>query len=384
MSKPFSKNFWLFLLVSLAAGLTAGILGTTIARIYINGGASSTYYPSEINLSHLNANNSGLVIQDAKKVVVNQDVKITETINNIKPVLVGIFKEIPVGKSGSVTPDYYKLDEPLFIGLIITADGWVAAPLPADLKGDFKFKNYVAITSDRQVYKLDKLAARKEATDDLLIFHLTGASSLSVKKIVPRSELTLGQTLLVVKNFSTVWPTTLDSLVKTSGILSSDRLQAKISLAQPTEQKLNNAFVFNLAGDLVALINPLEQVIPAFTYDLAWQSLVRQNPVVRPYLGVNYLDLSVAKVPTLNFNKGALLISPTNTPAVIKDSPAAQAGLRAGDIITWVNNQELNSSNDLADLLANFQAGDKITLTYWRTNEEKVSEIKLGELKYEN
>ncbi|MFA5184214.1 MAG: PDZ domain-containing protein [Patescibacteria group bacterium] len=373
-------NLWPVISIALLCSAVAGICGALVSRVYLWPDFSSPF-SSEVNLSNLNANNSGLVIRDPKTVVVNQDVKITETINNIRPVLVGIFKELATTSPLAIgqKTDYYKLDEPLFVGLIITADGWVMALVPADLKEDFRAQDYVAISSDRKVYHIDKLADPKDQAGAPLIFHLADANNLPVKKIVPRADLVLGGSLLIVKDGQTIRPTTLTALTKTPRILSSDRLNARLSLADAGDD-FNNSFVFDLAGNLAAVMAD-DEVIPAFSYSAAWSVLAAGGDSRPIYLGVNYLDLSTTKHQTINLDKGAWLYPTATSAAVIKGSPAEAAGLQAGDVITWVNNQEIGAASDLADLLATYKPGSVITLTYRREGVEKSAEIKLGELK---
>jgi len=374
------RSFWIIIAVAVVCGLSAGILGEIITRVYILKDFSSAF-SSEVNLSNLNANNSGLIIRDPKKVVVNQDLKVAETVNNIRPVLVGLFKEVATSSLAvsSDKTDYYKLDEPLFVGLIITSDGWVMALAPAEFKNNFKFKNYIAIGSDRRVYRIDKLANLKNLPGDPLVFHLAGAANLPVKKIISRAELTLGESLLAIGAWDSVWPTTLNSLVKMPTVLSSDALNVRLSLAEIGS--LNNSFVFDLAGNLAAIITADQEIIPAFSYNSAWSVLATGGKSKRPYLGVNYLDLSLVKSLSLDLDKGAWLYPSATQPALVKDSPAALAGLKVGDVITWVNNQKIEAGIDLADLIAAHQPGDVITLTYWRAGAEKSVELKLGELK---
>jgi len=373
-----SNNFWLPLIITIVCGLAAGILGESLSRNYILGESSPLSGAGEVNLSTLNANDSGLVIRDAKKVVVNQDVKITEAISSVRPILVSVFKEIPeLAKTDSRNPGYYKLDEPLFVGLVITSDGWVIAATD-EAEKDLKAKSYVAISGDKQLYKIDKFSKLTNSSDNLLIFHLTGAANLPVKKIVARSELSLGQTLLVIDGFNSVWPTTLTSLIKTPAVLSSDYLNAHLSLAGSDNNDFKNSFVFNLSGDLVAIVSADNKVVPAFSYNSAWQSLFQKEAIGLPYLGVNYLDLSAIKTTAVSLTKGAWLYSAGGQLAVVKGSPAETAGLQSGDIITWVNNQELDASHDLADVLSGYKAGDSVILTYSRAGTEREVSVKLG------
>lgn len=51
---------------------------------------------------------------------------------------------------------------------------------------------------------------------------------------------------------------------------------------------------------------------------------------------------------------------------VVKDGPAEKAGLKAGDVIQKVNGEKISSPEDLMDVLANFEAGDVVTVEYLR------------------
>jgi membrane-associated protease RseP (regulator of RpoE activity) len=203
-----------------------------------------------------------------------------------------------------------------------------------------------------------------------------------------RADLSSGQSLLIINNPVVAWPATLISLQKVSGALadssgvrSSDSFAGQL-VVSALGGPFKNSLIFDLAGNLTALINADSNITPAFTYSSYWQGLINPNASVgRPSLGVNYLDLSVSSPVGLNFSTGALLYPTATQPAVLKNSPAQVAGLVAGDIITWVNNQEVNASNDLADLIANYQPGDKITLTYHRAGADYLVDVKLGEAK---
>jgi hypothetical protein len=381
-SRP-DRSFWIIISVALLGGLAAGILGEIFTRTYLVSDFSA--FSSNVNLSNLNANNSGLIIPNAKTVVVNQDVKTAEAINNIRPVLISIFKALPAGATSTATTGsklgYYPLDQPLFIGLIITSDGWVAALAPSDIKTNFKEQNYVAIGSDRQTYKIDKVKDFSALPGNLLVFHLAGATNLSVKKIIARSDLSLGESLLIIHGLNTAQPTTLVSLTRGSEILNSDTLNAGLILTDSSSSNLANSFVFDLAGNLAAVILDNQQIVPAFSYNAAWSNLSQKTLSQAPYLGVNYLDLSLIKTTALTADKGAWLFASSTQPAVVKGSPAQQAGLQAGDIITWVNNQQIDANDDLGDVLATYNAGDTVTLVYTRAGAEKTVNVKLGALK---
>lgn len=376
----FKNHFGLIVLVIICS-LVAGFCGEILTRVYLLQDFSVPYLSTDINLADLNSNRSNLIIRDARKVVVSQDLKINETVASLKPSLISIFKETASSSPENIKPSYYKLDEPLFVGLAITADGWVAASVPAELKTTFATKGFVAVSSERRLYKIDQIAEFKNLPGDLVFFHLVGVTNLAVKKVAPRSELSLGQTALVINGFDKAILTSWSSFQKTPAVLSSDSVNARLALSSEPTADLKNSFVFNLAGDLVAVIGANQEIIPAFSYNAYWQSFLQKTKVTRPYFGVNYLDLSVVKTAAISLDKGAWLYPTATEAAVVKGSPAQIAGLKAGDVITWINNQEVNATTDLADIIATFNPGDTVTVTYLRGSTQQEAEVKLGELK---
>ncbi len=378
------------ILVAFICGFIAGVAGEIITRVYILNDYSIPYFYNEVNLDDLNYNRPGLIIRDAKKVVVNHDVKVAETINSIRPSLVGIYKNLGVnGTSATSSPatpatttalvnlEYYKLDEPIFIGLIVTSDGWVAASLPEALEKTFNIKDYVAITADKKIYQLEQISTLKDLPGDLFFFRLAAVNNLTVRKITDQSEISLGQSVLAINDFNNAFLTSISSFRKSTALLSSDSLNARFSLANDLGDEFKNSFVFDIAGNLVAVISANKEIVPAFSYTRYWQSLLQNGTVTQPFLGVHYLDLSTLKVLGLNMEKGAWLKSGENLPAIIKNSPAELAGLKEGDIISWINNQEINTYNDLANIISGFNPGDTINITYLRNGEEKIINVKL-------
>jgi hypothetical protein len=376
--KTSNPNVWPLILAAVC-GLAAGISGELLTRAYFLGEAS---FPvgQELNLSDLNSNSSNLIIRDPKKVVVNQDIKVSETVSSVSASLVSIFKEGAEETGDPLTSDYYSLEDPLFSGLVMTSDGWALASLSADQREDFVANRYVALAYDRKSYVIDKVVAADDLPGDIVFFHLAKASNLPVRKVAARSDLSLGQSLLAIDADRDVWPTSLASFKRTPGVLSSESLTARLSFSDAAASEKNNSLVFNLAGDLAAMIDSEGEVIPAFAYDAYWREFWGEENLTRPFLGVNYLDLSLVSFTELSVYKGAL-IYPAGKVAVVKGSPADKADLQAGDIITWINNQEITAFNDLADTISQYEPGDKITVTYIRAGQEKAVDLQLGAAK---
>lgn len=65
---------------------------------------------------------------------------------------------------------------------------------------------------------------------------------------------------------------------------------------------------------------------------------------------------------------------------VQKGGAAADAGLRAGDIITRVGDAPITTITSLAEALAAEKPGQEVTVTYMRGNAKKTAKVKLGEI----
>jgi membrane-associated protease RseP (regulator of RpoE activity) len=83
------------------------------------------------------------------------------------------------------------------------------------------------------------------------------------------------------------------------------------------------------------------------------------------YLGVT--------VETVENDGGARLT------AVADDGPAAEAGLRAGDVVTEVDGEEVTSSLDLIRAVRQHEPDDRITVTYTRDGASADAEVTLSE-----
>ena len=67
--------------------------------------------------------------------------------------------------------------------------------------------------------------------------------------------------------------------------------------------------------------------------------------------------------------------------AVIPGSPADKAGLIENDIILEMNGQKIDTENTLADLIAEKQVGDEVTLKMWHKGDTKEVKVRLEERK---
>jgi serine protease Do len=143
---------------------------------------------------------------------------------------------------------------------------------------------------------------------------------------------------------------------------------------------------FDLKGEVVgvntAIYSPsggsvgIGFAIPAATVQKVIAQLENGGEVVRGWLGVAIQPIGrdIADGLGLKEARGAL-VSQTQP-----DTPAAKAGLKAGDAILAVDGRPVKDSRDLARLVAGYAPGSKVDLTVFRNGAEQKLTVELGRM----
>ena len=93
------------------------------------------------------------------------------------------------------------------------------------------------------------------------------------------------------------------------------------------------------------------------------------------FLGVQIQDLSdqLSDYFKVKDGKGVLVSE------VVEDSPAKKAGLKAGDIITMVDDENIENASDLTTTIRNYEPESKVSVSVIRNGTKKKLEATLGE-----
>jgi S1-C subfamily serine protease len=96
----------------------------------------------------------------------------------------------------------------------------------------------------------------------------------------------------------------------------------------------------------------------------------------RASLGIKAIDVNpiIAAQNNLAVDHGALVVK------VVPNSPAEQAGLKAGDIIVQIDDTPIASMQDLQKALIGKDIGQTVSLNIYRGNQQLTVKAKLGEL----
>jgi serine protease Do len=106
-----------------------------------------------------------------------------------------------------------------------------------------------------------------------------------------------------------------------------------------------------------------------------YDQLVEHGSVTRGWLGVGIQELTpeLARSFKLEGQKGAVV-----SEVLGDDSPAAQGGLQAGDIIVEFNGESVESDTALVKLVADVRPGQTVPIKFYRDGKLSSTEVKLG------
>ncbi|MFN8473697.1 MAG: trypsin-like peptidase domain-containing protein [Anaerolineae bacterium] len=113
--------------------------------------------------------------------------------------------------------------------------------------------------------------------------------------------------------------------------------------------------------------------IPSSTVREITEQLIATGKVMHPYLGVRYQEITQAMAAAYSLPvRSGLFVQD-----VERDSPAANASIQRGDIITQIDDTPLDQDHSLISILVRRKVGDEITLTYYRNGQILTTKTKL-------
>jgi serine protease Do len=314
---------------------------------------------------------------------IDVETAITQAVQNVGSTVVTVVSTLPgqqtfFGYTGDSTSSGS--------GVIISSDGYILT------------NNHV-IDGAQQIQVIFADGSQQDATlvgtdqySDLAVLKVTG-SLPAVARLGNSDALNPGETVIAIgsplgdfKNTVTVGvvSATGRSIDTGSGYTIDGLIQTDAAINQGN----SGGPLVNLAGEVVAIntliirssgsgtvAEGLGFAIPINTARAVSEQLIKQGYVSRPYLGINWQPITprVAAMYRLPVQYGVYITD------VARNSPASQAGLQVGDIITGINTTSLDETHAYINTLFQYSAGDTISLTIMRNGKQTEVQVTLGE-----
>ncbi len=259
-------------------------------------------------------------------------------------------------------------------GFIISEDGYIVSNYHV-IEGAIKISVY---THDEKEYPA-KIVGYDQANDVAVL--KVEATGFQPAKIGSSDDLIVGDQVVAIGHplgnetatLTVGYVSAKDQSVSTDGTL--------INMLQ-TDAAINSGNsggpLFNMNGEVIGIttakysgttssgasIESIGFAIPIDDVVKKMQDLIDFGYVTGAYLGVSVMDMNPDVMDAFGFPQGAYVAE------VVPGYCAAEAGLRAKDMIIAVGGYEVDSVNGLTRALGKFNPGDKTVILVWRAGAE--------------
>jgi Do/DeqQ family serine protease len=225
-----------------------------------------------------------------------------------------------------------------------------------------------------------RLAAKLVGSDpgtDIAVLKVEPANLVEAK-FGDSDELQVGDFVMAIGNPFGIGQTATSGIVSALGRsgLSVEGYEHFIQTDAPINPGNSGGALINLRGELIginsAIIGPaggnvgIGFAVPSVMAHAVMQQLVRFGEVKRGRLGIAMTN--------------ATGVDGAQIAEVEADSPAAQAGLRKGDVVTALNGHPVRGSAELRARLGVVPAGDTVELKVQRGKETQVVKARIAEV----
>ncbi len=366
-----------------AIGISA-IVAVSAASGFVGGWVSSRY------------NGGNLSTTTQKQVISSESNLISQIAKQVGPSVVSVNVTTVVAQTSPFGDATNQEQQGAGTGFIVSTDGVVVTNRHVVPAGTTKVN---LVMSDGT--KLDEVSVlgRTGNNDslDVAFLKIKNAKGKTLKPVTigDSSKMQVGDKVVAIGNALGKFRNTV-----TSGIISgygrdvqagdtnsgsTEQLQDLFQTDTAINQGNSGGPLVNINGEVIgintAIAGGAQNIgfsIPANNVSSLIKSVLATGKVERPYLGVHYISLNddFATTNNLPVKRGAYI--PATGEGVIAGSPAATAGLQPGDIITKVNDTNIDENNSLATVLGRLAVGQKANLTVLRAGKTQNLTATLG------
>jgi len=333
------------------------------------------------------------IVEIAKKVC---PAVITIVISKDLPKVEG-FYFLPFGGQEFIMPKLKKGKEKTKIGggsgFIATPDGYVVTcnHVVGDPEAD-----YTVILDPKRTFPAKVLV--KDPLIDIAILKIEGKDFPNLE-FGDSGQIELGETVIAIGNPLGEFEDTISAGI-VSGLsrkitayggtpVRATSLRGLIQTDAAINPGNSGGPLVNMGGEVVgintAMVMSAQNIGFAIPINYAKKTLeevMKYGKIRRPFLGVRYfiLNKEIAQAQKLPVDYGALVVRESlGEGAILKGSPADQAGLKEYDIILECNGKKITEENPLTDMMQEYDIGQEVSLKVLREKKEIEIKLKLGE-----
>ncbi|MFC6487992.1 Do family serine endopeptidase [Nitratireductor sp. GCM10026969] len=266
-------------------------------------------------------------------------------------------------------------------GFFISEDGYLVTNNHVIQGGD----DYVVVLDDSTELSADLVGT--DPRTDLAVLKVDADRDFTYVDFADDDNVRVGDWVVAVGN-----PFGLGGTV-TAGIVSA---RSRVINAGPYDDFLqidaavnrgnSGGPTFDLSGKVVgvntAIFSPsggnvgIAFAIPANLAKSVVTDLIDDGTIERGWLGVQIRELTPEMADAVGLEKSqGVFIENAN-----EGEPAAESGMRAGDVVIAIDGENVASPRELARNIGNRDPGENVQVTVWRNGQPEDIDVKLGEM----
>jgi serine protease Do len=188
-----------------------------------------------------------------------------------------------------------------------------------------------------------------------------------------KNTVTVGVVSATGRSIDTGNGYTIDGLIQTDAAINQGNSGGPLVNLAGEVIAINTLIVRNSGSGTVA--EGLGFAIPVNTAQAVAEQIIQNGYISRPFMGINFQPITpdIANAYNLPVQWGAYVTS------VSANSPASQAGIQTGDIITSIGGIALDDTHSFINNLFTYKPGDQVTVEFTRNGKSQQVQLTLGE-----
>ncbi len=272
-----------------------------------------------------------------------------------------------------------RIQRSLGSGVIISSDGYIVTNNHVVKNAD---EITVTLPGESKEYKAKVIG--KDALTDIAVIKIDKKGLKAIKiadssKIKPGDLVfaignpfgigeTVTQGIVSATNRNNVGINTYENFIQTDAAINPGNSGGALVDSRGALIGINSAIITRSGGN-----NGIGFAIPSNMVKDVVKKLIEKGKIERGYLGVIIEDLKGDLKDLYAHDYGAVIVD------VTKESAAAKAGLKRGDLIIEVDGKKIEDANQLKTVIGSYPPGKEVKITYERNKKIYTTTVKLGE-----
>ena len=273
-----------------------------------------------------------------------------------------------------------RIQRALGSGVIISTDGYIVTNNHV-IDGADSIK--VTLAGDKKEYEAKLIG--KDAKSDLAIIKIE-AEDLNAVTFYDSDKVKVGDITFALGNPFGLGETITQGIVSATGRSGVGIVEYENFIQTDASINPGNSggALINSAGQLIGINSAILSksggnvgigfAIPSNMVTSIATELIKKGKFTRAYLGVSISDVSEEMSSFYNNQYGALITG------VEENTPAANAGLKRGDLIISVNGKKVSGASELKNIIGSYPPSRVVNIKFLRDEKIDIVNVQLGSL----